>query len=248
MKNIFNITVLLAFILIACEDGGQSDKLSPGNGKGGSMARFALGSNHLYIVNNTSVIVFAMNENGALEKGNTVDAGFGIETIFIRGNNLFLGANDAMYIFDISDPGSPLFISRYTHIYSCDPVVTEGTYAYVSLRTREGCHFQTNDVLEIININDLANPILVKEYPATTPYGLGVDGNILFLCRGDNGVTIYNAADPLDMTVIKSYPDVHAYDVIPNNGVFIMTGNDGIYQYSYAQPSDIQLLSHIQVR
>jgi hypothetical protein len=245
MKNILYL-VILSVLFVSCEEGGEGRMPTTQQGKGGSMARFAMGPNHLYVVDNNSIAVYQTKENGALERVNTIDVSFGIETIFARGNSLFLGATNAMYIYDISEPAAPQYLSTYSHIVSCDPVVVEGDLAYVTLRVGS-CHFAGSDVIEIINISNLNAPYVLKSYEVETPYGLGVDGNALFLCEGDHGVNIYNVADPTDMKLIKKYPDVHAYDVIPNNGVFIMTGNDGIFQYDYSDLSDIQLLSHIAV-
>jgi hypothetical protein len=247
MKRIFYLFMTVT-LLATCDSGGDSNLMATPTGKGGSMARFALGTNHLYVVDNNAINVYEIADNGALTKVNTVDIGFGIETIFVRSNKLFIGARDAMYIYDISTPTSPQNISHYSHIVSCDPVVVNGNYAYVTLRVRNECHAAGNDALEIINIEDLSAPYLLKSYEVETPYGLGVDGNTLFLCEGDHGVNIYDVSNPLDISLIKKYSDIHAYDVIPNNGVFIMTGNDGIFQYNYSDPSNIQLLSHIAIQ
>jgi hypothetical protein len=246
MKNILYF-LLIPAILFSCADGGDAGR-QPTNptGKGGSMARFAMGGDYLYVVDNNSIAVYHRQANGALERVNTVDMSFGIETIFARENNLFLGAKDAMYIYDISDPAAPAYLSTYSHIVSCDPVVVEGDLAYVTLRVGS-CHSAGRDALEIINISDLTSPYVLQSYEVATPYGLGIDDKILFLCEGNHGVNIYNAENSMDIKLIKKYPDIHAYDVIPNDGIFIMTGNDGIFQYDYNDPSNIKLLSHIAV-
>jgi hypothetical protein len=75
------------------------------------------------------------------------------------------------------------------------------------------------------------------------PYGLGIDGNLLFVC--DKGLKVYNANDPLNLSLIKKF-DISAYDVIPNNGNLMVTASDGLYQYKY-ENTDIRLLSKISM-
>ena len=55
-----------------------------------------------------------------------VYAGFDIETIFNRGNHLFLGSMRGMYIYDITNPAVPTFVSEFQHGTACDPVVVDG--------------------------------------------------------------------------------------------------------------------------
>jgi hypothetical protein len=221
--------------------------MSTPTGQGGSMARFALGPNHLYVVDTYNVKVYEINDSGSLVEKTIVQAGFGIETIFIRGEDLFLGANDAMYRYSITDPEIPKFVSRYDHIISCDPVVVNGNYAYVTLRIDVSCRAAGQDALEIIDISNPSSPQLVKSYAVTTPYGLGIDGNTLFLCEGNNGLKIFDVTNPTSISLIKHYPSINSYDVIPRWGTLIMTGADGIFQYDYTDLSDVRLLSHIAV-
>jgi hypothetical protein len=235
-------------MMFSCEGGESDARISNPQGKGGSMARFALGTNHLYVVDDYAIKVYEISSNGALVFKKRVDAGFGIETIFVRGSDLFLGANDAMYTYDISAPDSPTFVSRYSHIFGCDPVVVNGNFAYVTLRVGNVCRSAGTDALEIIDISDPASPTLMQSYNVNTPYGLGIDGTTLFLCEGDNGMRVFNVSNPTEIAEIKHYTGIHAYDVIPNGGVLVMTGDDGIFQYDYTNLSDIKLVSHIGVQ
>jgi hypothetical protein len=81
------------------------------------------------------------------------------------------------------------------------------------------------------------------------PHGLGLDGDVLFICEGDFGLKIYNASDinEIDQNLVKHYTDMHAYDVIPYNNNLIMIGTDGLYQYDYTLLEDIKLLSHLPI-
>jgi hypothetical protein len=234
----------LCAALLGCED--EDPGVSDLQGTGGSMARFALAKGHLYVANRNSIQVFQLENDGSLTKGSAFDAGFGIETIFATDQNLFMGAEEGMYVYDISEPAAPKYISRYSHILACDPVVVQGQYAYVTLRV-SACRTSGFDALEVIDIKDLRYPSRISSYVTESPYGLGVDKNLLFLCQGDGGLKILDITDPRNIIEIKRYPSLHAYDVIPSNGVLLLTGNTGIFQYDYTDALNIRQLSHIPV-
>ena len=151
-----------------------------------------------------------------------------------------------MHILDISTPSTPAFISTYDHVRVCDPVVVDDDLAFVTLRSGTECEGFTNQ-LEVINIEDLTNPQLLAVYPMTNPHGLGVDGNTLFVCDGDDGLKVYDKSDvaKIDENLLAHYFDMNAYDVIPMNNILMMVGTDGIYQYDYSDPNNIKFLSHI---
>ena len=157
--------------------------------------------------------------------------------MFVFGN-LFLGTSNGMLVYSISDPNSVRFVSRIDHFTTCDPVVVEGNYAYLTLRTESWCGRNTNE-LQIINISDLENPMVETVYEMKKPYGLGIDGSELFIC--DDGLKVYDASNIFDLK-LKHHFDIDARDVIPYNGLLIVIGTDGLHQYSYIN-GNIQKLS-----
>ena len=153
-----------------------------------------------------------------------------------------------MLIYDISNAARPRQISQYNHLTACDPVVVDGQYAYVTLRTGTRCTNAQN-LLEVIDISSIENPYLVKSYPLFNPHGLGVDGNLLFICDGKAGLKIYDKSDPLAIIAhqVAYYPDFDTFDVIPLDGILMLTGEKGIYQYDYSDPGNIKQISHITI-
>lgn len=224
----------------------------PGNpataGIGGSMARFTIEGDYLYMLDagNVHSVSIKTMENPIAKSKNMI--AWDIETIFPHEGKLFFGAQSGMYIFGLDDPEKPTQISRYAHVRSCDPVVVEGDLAYVTLRSGTTCQGFTNQ-LEVIDIKDLTNPVLLKIYPMTNPHGLGIDNKNLFICDGDDGLKIYDATDHLKISdnQLAHYKNINTYDVIPYNNVAIMTGKDGIYQFDYSNPKDIKLLSKVTI-
>jgi hypothetical protein len=233
MKKLYKLVPVL-LLFLGCSKGDKTSA-TPGSGVGagvgGSLARFAVASNHLYTVNPTHLNAYDVStaENPVHQKA--MNLGFGIETVFPYKDNLFIGTQDGMKIMDISLPDNPVLISDYSHIRSCDPVVANDQYAFVTLRTDVACTRGVNE-LQVIDISDLKKPKRLKSYPMSQPRGLALDGDQLFVC--DGGIKHYDASDPLNL-VLKEKVIIEATDVIAYNGILMVVGRDGIYQYDYTK-------------
>ena len=215
-------------------------------GIGGSMARFAAIDDYLYAIDNYSINIIDIEDYENIGLLKKVEVAWNIETIFPYNDHLFIGSQNGMLIYDISEASNPVFVSDYWHITSCDPVVVHENYAYVTLRSGNLCG-EVNDQLDVIDILFLTSPNLVKSYAMENPYGLGIDNNILFLCDGTAGLKIYDISDPLKISEnkIAEFPDIQAYDVIPYNDILMLIGDDGLYQYDYSDLENIKLISSI---
>jgi hypothetical protein len=222
---------------------------SSGAGTGGSMARFMLHNDFLYLIAHPWMLKTVDAEKA--DKMNVVDSVSvprNMETLFMLENRLFVGTTTGMLIYDIADAKKPRQISSYDHITACDPVVVDGKYAYVTLRTGSRCNNGQN-LLEVIDISSITNPYLVKSYPMFNPHGLGVDGKLLFICDGKAGLKIYDKSDPLAIITnqLAHYPDFDTFDVIPMGGILMLVGEEGIYQYDYSDPQNIVQISHLVI-
>lgn len=244
LLRIAPLAILLA-VLSACGDdvGGRS----AGQGRAGSLARFAVTASHLYAVDDDELLVYQLYDGGQIGYYGSVSLGMGVETITTRDTLLYIGTNRAMMIYDISKPSTPAFVSQFDHFVGCDPVVVQDTLAYVTLRTT-GCRQVTANTIDIVNIKDPRKPLLVVTHGLQSPYGLGVDGELLFVCEGVNGLKVFNVSDPFDLKLVKAYPDVDAYDVIPNHGLLVLTGKTGVVQYDYTDHNNITELSTIGIQ
>ena len=229
--------------------GGASTGVSgSGIGVGGSMARFGIKDNVLYVLDHNTLKIFDITNKTSPVKYNELYPGWGIETLFLTDNNMFLGTTTGMVIYDISVPLNPGYIVFFSHANSCDPVIIDDTLAYITLRTGTTCGGSVNS-LSVVNIRNLASPGLVMSYSMTNPHGLGKDGDLLFICDGSAGLKIFDAADPKTISshLINTYPGINAYDVIPVGDILVMIGDDGLYQYDYSNVQNITLLSSILV-
>ena len=169
-----------------------------------------------------------------------------IETIYPFGNSLFIGSSDGLFIYNIDDPASPSQKGSFVHARACDPVVSDGEHAFVTLRSGDACAGNA-DQLDVIDVSDLANPHLVKTYPLSNPKGLGKDGDLLFVCDADEGIKVFDAADVNQLKLVNQIKDLEAFDVIPWGGRLMVSATDGLHQYDYSDHTNIKLLSRIQI-
>ncbi|MFW6328128.1 MAG: LVIVD repeat-containing protein [Bacteroidota bacterium] len=230
-------------------DGASANKISnTGTGQGGSMARFTVFDDFLYAIDKASLNLFDLSNAANPEFTKRIPVSWEIETLFPYNQMLFIGARSGMFIYSLQNPANPEFISEFRHASACDPVVVEGDFAYVTLRGGNLCG-AIESQLDVIDISIIEYPELLKTYPMTEPYGLGVENEVLFVCDGKAGLKIYHAGDPyaIDENMIAHYEDIDAFDVIPLGDVLLVIGADGLYQYDYTSLEDITQLSYIPV-
>jgi hypothetical protein len=231
MKNTRLIYILLAlpFVIAACSYSEKSDTGNDVSGKGGSLARFTITGDYLYTVDQSSLHTISIADVEHPQKVADKSLGIYTETIYPYGNSLLLGTETGMFVYDVTNPASPQQITYFQHIRSCDPVVAENGFAYITLNTaNQRCWNGTNE-LQIIDINNLNSPQLIKSMSLTAPMGLDIHNDTLFVC--DQGLRIINVVNKQNPVEINYFYDIPALDVIYQDGRLIVTGNDGLHQY-----------------
>ena len=211
----------------------------------GSMSRFAVYDDYLYVVSNNMLKVFTLVEH-AVVKGHEQYLNWNVETVFPYDQKLFFGTTNGMMIYSLTDPAVPTYLSSLSHVVGCDPVVVQGDYAYVTIRGGNVCG-QNLSLLDVVDISDPLMPVVKASYSMKEPYGLGIDGNTLFVC--DEGLVVFDASNPVQAGTkkIKHFTSIHGFDVIPYNGTLILIGNDGLYQYDYSDIQNIKELSALKI-
>lgn len=216
----------------------------PSSGQSGSMARFALVAPYLYTVTTNALNTFDIT-NPALPvfKGNQ-QIGWGIETIYPFKQNLFIGSNTGMFIYGLSNPVAPVRTGMFSHAMACDPVVADDDFAYVTLRSGTACANAANQ-LDILDVRNLAAPVLIKTYPMSNPHGLAVQGNDLFICDGKAGLKWYDIRDKRNIQLVDIVTGMETYDVIVSGDLVMLVAKDGLYQYRLNANNRFSLLSKI---
>jgi hypothetical protein len=235
--TLLSTTAFLALLILTnCgSDSGIGGDFIGGDrtGKGGSLARFATVENHLFALNNDSLLVYRTADPKNLQYAGKAYGGPDLETMFPRDRNtMFLGAASGMYIMDISNPEAPKRIGVYNHVTSCDPVVADNNYAYVTLRTSSEawCRWGTNQ-LDIIDISDLTQPRVVRSQNMSSPMGLAIQGPLLFVC--DGGIKVFQK-DPANFVMIHHNPNIDAQDIIAGPKSLIVVGKNGVSQLVFS--------------
>jgi hypothetical protein len=232
-----------------------SDAASTGNtknssspiGKGGSMARFTIIGNRLYTVSNTDLNVFniSVSDNPVFDSKINVGT-WNVETIFPFKDKLLIGTQNGMFVYSINNPDNPALVGQFSHVQSCDPVIADGDYAYVTLRAGTACFGNTN-ALQILKLNSFTDPQLLQTYSFTNPHGLSKDGELLFICDGSDGLKIYNASDINNLQLVMQFADIETYDVIAYNYIALVVAKDGLYQFDYSNENNIHPISKIGI-
>ncbi len=229
IKKIILFTTILFFVSCDQDSNDSSQNLDFSDGQGGSLATFSLKGNYLYTVDYSNLSVFNISNATNPINVNRINVGFEIETLFSYNNFLFIGSQNAMYIYDITNAELPKLMSESNHFRACDPVVANGTNAYVTLHSNANCGGAVNE-LKTYDIADIENPILLNTRGLTEPKGLSLYGaDYLLVC--DNTVKIFDVTDPIDSKYLEEIPTTGAIDIIiRDNNAFIIS-DDSISQY-----------------
>ena len=244
MKRI--IIIFFTILLFgSCEKAAESASNNVTTSKGGSMARFLITANALYVVDNNSLKIFDISRPGEFAFKQTIYLQSGvIETIFKFNNNLFIGSQTGMYIFSLADPLNPKAEGQALHMRSCDPVVANSKYAFVTLRSGAPCGTAT-DGLYIYDIVDIKTPVLKTQFNLASPYGLALNDNILYVNQGANGMAVIDVTDPLKPTTLKTVKDYVYIDSILDGPVLISYITDGVALYDISDPKNPVLLKKV---
>ena len=231
-----------------CPNCSMQDKAlaaaAPGaNSTSGSMAGMVLVNDYLYaIAEPHSIGIVSVANASAPELKNQFFAGFDLETMYPFNNKLFLGSASGMFMFDLTNPENPAQLGTFSHGRACDPVITDGKFAYVTLHAGTMCGGAANE-LNVVDVQNLMNPQLLSTYELTSPTGLSKDGDLLFVCDASSGVRIFDAATPNNLKQLKTIDVKDGYDVMASNGHAIIVAKDGLYQYDYSDLNNIKRLS-----
>lgn len=245
MKLICILFCCLA-ILSCTKDGASADvqNMSAITGKGGSLARFTITGDYLYLVDDNFLKVFLISnpQNSNLVK--KMELRFGIQTIYPYKDKLFIGAVDGMYIYSISNPAEPVLLGEARHTRSCDPVVANDSTAFVTLRGNQPCG-PVDDGLYIYNIKNIMSPVLLNKQLIPTPHGLGLQDSVLYVCQKSNGMSIYNVSNPQVPVLRKTLTGKIFEDVICYGDLLICYVSTGIAIYDIRNMVNPVLLSEV---
>lgn len=246
-KNIIYLFVL--FVLsqnISCTKDSAGKTFLASSGKGGSLARFTISGNYLYMVDRSELKTFNITDPSSPELKSAVNVGFEIETIFPFKDKLFIGSTSVVHIFSIENPETPEKLSTALSpqvFRRCDPVVAKDSVAYATLRTNGGCG-GTQSILAVYDIKDILHPLQVNGILVSEPYGLGYADNALYVCDKAS-LIVFDITDAFHPAWVTQIGDDNYFDVIAHDNTLICWIKTGIALYDISNRLDPQLITRI---
>lgn len=225
----------------------SSGSSSPSQGISGSITKFALLNSYLYIMNGNNLVPFDLSNPKEPSTTNTIPVWREVETLFSYNDHIFMGTTTGMLIYNTENRNQPEQIGAINHVNACDPVVVDGDYAYVTLRTGNPCSGQANQ-LDVIDVSSYSNPVLKQSFNLENPHGLGIINEHLFICDGSDGLKVFDAQNPEDCGnhLIKNFKNIQATDVILFGNIAMLIGDDGLYQYDISDLENINEISQLK--
>jgi len=204
MKKLL-FAAFVALLFFACAKDAASE-LNPG--KSGSITRFAVYQNFMYVLNLNEVQTYDIQDKEKPKLVHRLATDYGLETITIYDNTVFLGSSTALYILDISNPAAPKILSQSDRFENlgfsgCDPVVVKDNYAYSTIKIIENfCgSVSVQSALVVYDVTDKSAPLPVGVYSLGLPNGLGYKDNYLFVCdEGDDKLWVLDISNPQQLS------------------------------------------------
>lgn len=244
MKLKYTLLVVLCTGWMACSKEGARNEASAGGGKGGSLAKFTIVGNHLYVLNGSELNTYLIKETGVPELQGGVTVDWGAETLFPYRDKLFVGSQNGMFIYSLQNPSTPAKLGQAQHLRACDPVVANDSVAFVTLKGN-ACGPAT-DGLYVYDIKNINTPLLVKTVEMSTPSGIGLNDSILYVCRQYNGLSVYNVQNPAEPVLRKEITDTYFEDVIVYHTLLICYVQNGLQLYDISSPAHPVLLNSLE--
>ena len=236
--------ILLLGVISCTKESVNSNSANSTSGTGGSLARFTIAQNRLYVVDRSNLFTYNLSDPANPLLVSTLFVGGNVETIFPYKDKLFIGSATGMYIYSISNANTPVKLGAALHVRSCDPVVANDSVAFVTLTSGSRCG-PAADGLYIHDIKNILQPVLKKTLPMATPYGLGLKDTVLYVCCRQNGLKIFNVTDAYNPLLKNTLNGETFMDVIPISNLLICYVSRGIMLYDISSPQNPLLIKKI---
>ena len=204
----------------------------------GSMTRFLPIDRYLYTINFNELVLFSIGDNYQPTRFARLDTGTQAETLFQLNDLLFVGSTTGMLMYDVTSPSNPNYLNSIEHFRSCDPVVADENYAYVTLRGGTNCFTETNE-LQIIDIRTPEELSVVARQVMFNPHGLAIHEDYLLVCDGTAGLKVVDVTNRNEPEILSTDNIPFAYDIIVDFPSAIVVGEGVLYQYDLSNLPEI---------
>ena len=204
----------------------------------GSMTRFLPIDRYLYTINFNELVLFSIGDNYQPSRFARLDTGTQAETLFQLNDLLFVGSTTGMLMYDVTSPDNPNYLNSIEHFRSCDPVVADENYAYVTLRGGTNCFTETNE-LQIIDIRTPEELSVVARQVMFNPHGLAIHEDYLLVCDGTAGLKVVDVSNREQPEILSTDNIPFAYDIIVDFPSALVVGEGVLYQYDLSNLPEI---------
>ncbi len=250
MKNLL-LLAAIALLYTSC----SKDSAAVGEpGKSGSITRFAVYQDYMYVLNLNEVQTYDITQKEHPVLIHRLKTDYGLETITIYDNTVFLGSTSALYILDISNPAAPAIQAKTDRLSDfgfsgCDPVVVKGNYAYSTIKIIQNIcgNVSAESALIVYDISDKSAPKAVGSYALAMPNGLGVKDNYLFVCdEGTDQLRVFDITDPTQLTETNFTVSItDPYDLIIDGPRMIVSSKTDFQVFDISDIIQIKKLGQI---
>lgn len=245
--------LLVTILIFSCsQDSGDIQPVI-----NGSYSKMLTVGNYLYAINKTELSTYNIENPSIPVFVDKQDVGFNIENVYHNLGVLFIGSETALHIFEINTKGVPIRKSETSYfrsegITSCDPVISDGNLAYVTLSTASfgssRCRrtVQINE-LRIYDIENINSPVLLSTTHMEGPKGIALKDKYLFVCEDYAGLKIVDVSNPSEPVIISKLEGFRSYDVIVKNDILMIVCPTEIRQYDFSDIENIEFLSSLKL-
>ena len=252
MKKLL-LLMLSVVVLGACSKDFLSES-APDQGVSGSITRFAVNGNYMYVLNQNEVQTYDITDRANPVLKHRLATDWGLETITFYDNSLFLGSTTALYILDITNPAVPVIQAKSDRLSTvgftgCDPVAVNGDYAYSTIKVIENiCGvISAESALIVYDVSNKSNPKVLGTYPMNIPNGLGYKDNYLFVCEeGSDVLVVYDITNPAALELAPvTVPMTDPYDLIVDGQRMIVSTKTDFQIFDVSQLPQIRKIGTI---
>lgn len=242
------ILSLLTFIGCGFEDIDGTFTGDSNTGASGSITKFAVHNGYMYALNPNEVLTYDLSNEDKPELIHQLATDYGLETIFIYDDAIYLGSRTSLYILDISTPHTPILLSKTDRsiqfFNGCDPVVVQDNIAYSTIKVIQNVcgDWNSRSALLVYDVTNKRNPREIGDYPLNEPNGLGLFNQYLFVCdAGSDEVRVFDISEPNALVELPelAIPITNPVDIIINNGKMIVSAQTYFQIYNITDVRDI---------
>lgn len=158
------------------------------------MERFAIAGNHMYAIDLNRLVTLDINnlEPRVVHKE---EVDWGIETIMIYQEYIYLGSRNALYIYSIANPEKPVQVSAY-NMNNARRLGILGNYLFVS----EG-----DQGIRILDVSNPQNLVEVHYTADMSAFGIIPHNNVLMI-TGSSGIVQYDYSNAGEIAYLSTIP------------------------------------------